>query len=161
MHVLHLKALLYWLKNQVQHYGIDLYNEREDFEQSELKESICALEAYKDMEKFKDTKTTAPEKFQPHSLCSWTQFNHDLQNYLASIRGISRVPLSYVIWKEEFSDVVVPSKDTIEEMICLALLCGTAYLDDKKRVYQIIRDAISRTNGWTWMQDGRQAIKCL
>jgi len=54
----------------------------------------------------------------------------------------------------------------MEEMIRLAPLRGTAYLEDKKWVYQIIRDTISGTNGWTWMQDvwnkdGHQAIKSL
>jgi len=165
MHVLRLKALLYWLKNQVRR-GIDLYDEREDFGQYELEESIRALETYEDMDKFKDSKTTAPEKFQPHSLRGWTQFNRDLQNYLASIRGISGVPLCYVIRKEEFSDVAVPGEDAVEEVIRLAPLSGTAYLEDKKRVYRIIRDAVSGTDGWTWMQDvrnedGRQAIKRL
>jgi len=110
MHILRLKALLYWLKNQVQ-CGIDLYDERKDFGQYELEESIRALKTYKDMDKFKDAKTTAPDKFQPHLLHSWTQFNCDLQNYLASIWGVSRVPLSYVIWKEEFSDVAPPGED--------------------------------------------------
>ena len=74
MHVLRLKALLYWLKNQ-ERRGVDFYDEREDFGQFELEESIKALEAYEDMDKFKDAKTTAPDKFQPHSLCGWTQFN--------------------------------------------------------------------------------------
>jgi len=152
MHVLHLKALLYWLKNQVRH-GIDLNDQCEDFGQYELKELIRALETYEDMDKFKDTKTTAPDKFQPHSLHGWTQFNRNLQNYLASIQGISRVPLSYVIQKEEFLDVAPPGEDAMEEMIRLAPLCGTAYLEDKKRVYQIIRDAVSRTDSWIWMQD--------
>jgi len=151
MHVLCLKALLYWLKNQVQ-CGVNLYNKREDFRHYELKELIHALEAYKDMEKFKDTKTTAPKKFQPHSLHGWMQFNCDLQNYLVSIRGISGVPLCYVIRKEEFSDVAVPGEDAVEEVIRLAPLSGTAYLEDKRRAYQIIRDAVSRTDGWTWMQ---------
>jgi len=44
-------------------------------------------------------------------------------------------------------------------------LHGTAYLEDKKRVKCIIRDVITGTNGWMWMQDiqkdGRQAMKCL
>jgi len=165
MHVLRLKALLYWLKNQVRR-GIDLYDEREDFGQYELEESIKALETYEDMDKFKDSKTTAPDKFQPHSLRGWTQFNRNLQNYLASIRGISGVPLSYVIQKEEYSDIAPPGEDAVEEMIRLAPLRGTAYLEDKKRVYRIIRDAVSGTDGWTWMQDvrnedGRQAIKSL
>jgi len=53
---LHLKAFLYWLKNLMRR-SIDLYNEREDFGQYELKESIKALEAYKDMEKYKDSKS--------------------------------------------------------------------------------------------------------
>jgi len=132
----------------------------------ELEESICALETYEDMEKFKDSKTTAPEKFQPHSLHGWTQFNCDFQNYLVSIQGISGVPLCYVIQKEESLDVAPPGEDAVEEMIRLAPLRGTTYLEDKKRVYQIIRDAVSGTDGWTWMQDvrnedGHQAIKSI
>ncbi len=137
MHVLHLKALLYWLKNQ-EWCGVDLYDEHEDFGQFELEELIKALEAYEDMDKFKDAKMTAPDKFQPHSLHGWTQFNQDLQNYLASIRGISRVPLCYVIRKQEFLETAPPGEDAVEEMIRLAPLSGTAYLEDKKRVYQII-----------------------
>ena len=165
MHVLRMKALLYWLKNQTKH-GVDLYDEREDFGQYELEESIKALEAYEDMDKFKDAKTTAPEKFQPHSLRGWTQFNRDLQNYLASIRGISGVPLSYVIRKEEYSDIAPPGEDAVEQLVRLAPLSGTPYLEDKKRVYRIIRDAVSGTDGWTWIQDvrnedGRQAMKRL
>jgi len=72
------------------------------------------------MGKFKDAKMTTPDKFQPHSLRSWTQFNRDLQNYLASIRGISGVPLCYVIRKQEFLEVAPPGKDAVEEMIRLA-----------------------------------------
>jgi len=49
MHVLHLKAFLYWLKNLTRR-GIDLYDEREDFGQYELEESIKALKAYEDGE---------------------------------------------------------------------------------------------------------------
>jgi len=165
MHVLCLKAFLYWLKN-LSRCGINLYNKWEDFGQYKLKECIKVLEAYKDMDKFKDSKTTALDKFQLHSLHGWTQFNWDLQNYLASIQSIAGVPLSYIIWKEEFLDIAPPGEDGVEELICLAPLYGTPYLEDKKRVYCIIRDAVSRTNGWTWMQDvqnedGKQAMKCL
>jgi len=115
------------------------------------------------MDKFKDSKTMAPDKSQPHSLHSLTQFNCNLQNYLASIQGIARVPLSYIIWKEEFSDMAPLREDGVEG---LAPLYGTPYLEDKKRVYCIIKDVVSRTDGWTWMQDvwnedGRQAMKCL
>jgi len=59
-----------------------------------------------------------------------------------------------------------PREDGVEELIHLAPLHGTPYLEDKKRVSCIIRDAISGTDGRTWMQDvqnedGRQAMKCL
>jgi len=74
MHVLRLKAFLYWLKNQSR-WGIDLYDPREDFGQYKLHESIKALETYKDLEKAKDSKTTAPDKFQLHLLHGWTSFN--------------------------------------------------------------------------------------
>ncbi len=100
-------------------------------------------------EKYKDSKTTASDKFQPHSLCGWTQFNRDLQNYLSSMRGISSVTLSYVIQKEESLDMAPLGEDQVEELIHLAPLSGTAFLEDKKRVYCIIRDAVTGTDGWT------------
>jgi len=53
-------------------------------------------------------------------------------------------------------------KDAIQELICLVPLNGP-YL---QHVYHIIRDAVTRTDRWTWMQDfenkdGRQTIKSL
>jgi len=59
-----------------------------------------------------------------------------------------------------------PGEGRVKELICLTPLSGTPYLEDKKRVYCIIRDMVSGTNGWTWMQvvqneDGRQAMNCL
>jgi len=162
MHILHLKAFLYWLKNLTR-CGIDLYDINKDFSQYELEESIKALEVFEEVEKNKDLKTKAPDKFQPHSLCGWTQFNRDLLNYLLSIRGVSGVPLSYVIWKEEHLVAAPQGEDGVKELICLAPLNGMAYLEDKKCMYHIIRDAISSTDRWMWMQDvhnedGRQAI---
>jgi len=162
MHVLCLKAFLYWLKNLTR-CNIDLYDINKDFGQYKLEESIKALEVFKEVKKNKDSKTKAPDKFQPHSLWGWTQFNQDLLNYLLSIRGISGVPLSYIIRKEEHLVVAPQGEDGVKELIQLAPLNGVAYLEDKKRMYCIIRDAVSGTDGWTWMQDihnkdGRQAI---
>jgi len=57
--------------------------------------------------------------------------------------------------------------DEIKKLIlCQALHQGPSYLVDKKWVYQVIRDAVSGTDGWTWIQDiknkhSRLEIKCL
>jgi len=68
MHVVRLKAFLYWLKNWI-HCGIDIYYDYDkDFGQAELQASIKALEAYEDSAKARELKTQAPEKLQPHSL---------------------------------------------------------------------------------------------
>jgi len=66
--------------------------------------------------------------------------------------------LSYVIRKEEYSDMAPPGEDGVEELVCLVPLHGTAYLEDKKRVYCIIRDVISRTDGWTWCKMSRMRM---
>jgi len=57
-------------------------------------------------------------------------------------------------------------EDTIQELVHLAPLDGPIYLKNKRYVYHIIRDTVSGTDGWTWMQDvknedGREAIKLL
>jgi len=62
--------------------------------------------------------------------------------------------------------MVPPKEDTIQELVHLAPLDRPIYLENKWHVYCIIRDVVSRTDGWTWMQDvknkdGRQAIKLL
>jgi len=97
MHIIWLKAFLYWLKNQIC-CGIDIYYDYdEDFGQVKLEASIKALETLEGMDKAGELKTKAPETFQPHSLHGWTSLNRDLENYLTSQRGILGVPLIYVI----------------------------------------------------------------
>jgi len=91
--------------------------------------------------------------------------NHDLENYLSGLHGILGVPLIYVI-REERAVVGAQEEDDINELICLTPLQGPSYLDNKRHVYCIIRDTVSGTNGWIWIQDvknkdGRLAIKHL
>jgi len=165
MHVLKMKALLYWLKDRDRR-GIDIYEDYdEDFGQVELLASIKSLETYERLQKAGETKNKAPDKFQPHSLRGWSSFNRDLENYLSGLRGISGVPLIYVI-REERAIVAMPGGDDIDQLIRLAPLQGPSYLEDKRRVYRIIRDAVSGTDGWIWIQDvknedRRLAIKRL
>ena len=75
MHVIRLKAFLFWLKNWI-HRGINIYDDYdEDFGQVELQASIKALETLEGLDKASDSKTKAPEKFQPNSLRGWTSLN--------------------------------------------------------------------------------------
>jgi len=165
MHVLKMKALLYWLKNQ-DHQGINIYdNYDEDFGQVELLALIKSLETYKRLQKAGESKNINPNKFQPHSLHGWSSFNHDLENYLSGLCGVLGVPLIYVNW-EERAVVGAHIEDDINKLIHLAPLQGPSYLEDKRCIYHIIRDAVSSTDGWIWIQDvknedGRLAIKCL
>jgi len=142
MHVVQLKAFLYWLKNQIRR-GIDIYYDYDkDFGQVKLVASIKALETLEGLDKAGESKTKAPEKFQLHSLCSWTSLNHDLENYLVSLQGILGVPLIYVIRKEAMNNVAPPREDAIQELVHLVPLDGPVYLEDKRHVYCIIRDAL-------------------
>jgi len=119
MHVIWLKAFLYWLKNQIC-CGINIYyNYNEDFGQVKLQASIKALEAFKNLRKAGDSKTKAPEKFQPSSLHRWTSLNWELENYLDSLRGILGVPLLYVIREKEMNEVTLPREDAAKNWYVL------------------------------------------
>ncbi len=84
----------------------------------------------------------------------------------SSLRGISGISLIYVIQEKETDNVTPPGEDAIQELVHLAPLEGPVYLEDKRCIYCIIRDAVFGTKGWTWIQDvknedGRSAIKHL
>jgi len=117
MHVIWLKAFLYWLKNRI-HCGINIYdNYNEDFGQVKLQASIKALETLEGIDKAGDSKSKAPEKFQPSSLQGWTSLNWELENYLSSLRGVSGIPLIYVIQEKETNNVAPPGEDAIQELV--------------------------------------------
>jgi len=76
------------------------------------------------------------------------------------------MPLIHVIRDKEANNVAPPREDSIQELVHLAPLGGSIYMEDKQRIYCIIRDAVLGTKGWTWMQDiknkhSRLAIKNL
>jgi len=45
--------------------------------------------------------------------------------------------------------------DPKQLLIAQAPLQGEAYIKDRQRVYSIISDAISNSDGWTWIRDGK------
>ncbi len=149
VHIIKLKALLYWLKDKTRRGLAIIWQE---FTHQEL---TLAAAAFTREEKRKDADAATvevPTKFQPHTLRGWNTFNRELENYLASIRGTSGIPLVYVIRKLHNPTDPVPTNAT-QRLIWEAPLYGGDYELDRKTVYHIIRAATSDTDGWAWIND--------
>jgi len=99
-----------------------------------------------------NTVAKAPDKFTPHSLRGWNTFNRELENYLSSICGLSRMPLIYIICKDSEPNAPLPA-NPMQIWIVQALLHGPSYQADQQKVYQIIWDAVSGSDGWAWICD--------
>jgi len=63
------------------------------------------------------------------------------------------VPLVYVIRKDPPDPNAQRPTDPKQLLIAQAPLRGPAYIKDRQRVFSIISDAVSGTDGWTWIQD--------
>jgi hypothetical protein len=109
----------------------------------------------------KDEKMFYPEKFNPKKYISWMQ---SFENYLDSVLGESRVPLTYVIQPEEV--IVDDAVDEYQRTIWSAPHTGYAFEEDNRLVYQIYKDIIVYTDGWMWFNqadngNGRQAHQII
>jgi len=156
-----LKGFLYWLKDRLRR-GLPLDLDDGGFGKEQL--TKCVAEYKSEVEKKEDDlKAKVPDKFQPHSLRGWNTFTRELHKYLSSIKGVTGVPLVYVIRKDPPDPSVAVSTDPKHILIAQAPLRGTAYTKDRQKVYSIISDAVSGTDGWTWIrdikdEDGRAAM---
>jgi len=107
VHIIKLKGFLYWLKDR-QRRGLLLELDNIEFGQEELQGAVTAFCIENDEKDSKTVTTKVPEKFQLYLLCGWNTFNRELKNYLAGIKGISGVPLTYVIRKDAADDTPLP-----------------------------------------------------
>jgi len=153
VHIIKLKGFLYWLKDCLQR---DLPLDLDDGGFGEEQMTKCVTEyKFKIEKKADDVKAKVPEKFQPHSLRGWNTLTRELHKYLSSILGAMGVPLVYVIRKDPPDPSVPVSTNPKQVLIAQAPLRGTADIKDRQRVYSIISDAVSGSNGWTWIRDVR------
>ena len=95
-HIHKLKAFLWWLKDRV-HRGLALDLDDGGFGEEQLATSMQEYLADEEWKDTDDATSHVPDKFSPHSLRGWNNFNTQLKNYLSSIRGLSGIPLVYVI----------------------------------------------------------------
>jgi hypothetical protein len=99
----------------------------------------------------KDDKLYYLEKFNPKKYISWAQ---SFENYLYSVRGKSKVPLSYIICLND----VDPAQATTEyqRMLWQAPHTGYAFVDDNHEVYRCYKDMMIDTVRWTWFNQARK-----
>jgi hypothetical protein len=91
----------------------------------------------------------------------------DLEDYFGKRRGASGVYLSYVIRAEAEPETGVTYATTDEEMIARVPLEGQYYDIDKATVWDVIRQVLYDTDGWSWVseytrgKDGRNAFLAI
>jgi hypothetical protein len=105
----------------------------------------------------RDDKLMYPPKFDPSKYISWAR---TLENYLDSVKGQSKIPLSYIIRPENVN--LDDAVDPYQRRIWGAPHHGLNYEDDNREVYRIYKDLMIDTDGWTWFSrapdgDGRRA----
>jgi hypothetical protein len=90
----------------------------------------------------------------------------DMDNYLIQKKGITGLPLAYVVRDTVALPIIDPGyglPSTVEQMIARGPHVGTNYEEDNNMVWQMIRHVTHGGPGWSWVQayqrtcDGRQA----
>lgn len=123
-------------------------------------------EADENMDEKDDVKV--PEHFEPKN---WVNWHQNMMNYLMHQRGVSNIPLFYLIRDPEKT----PSQEELEKLPVAQRRAYTAaivptdesFKKDNLRLYGILKGALIDTQGWAWIkqfdrsQNGRAAMKSL
>jgi hypothetical protein len=152
-----MKSIAFWVRKQ-RREGIEATVDQlnEAVIRAAMREMTITTEEPK-----KDEKMFYPEKFNPKKYISWMR---SFENYLDSVLGKSRVPLTYIIRPD---DVVVDNAvDEYQRTIWSAPHTGYAFEEDNCTVYRIYKDVMVDTDGWTWFNratngNGRQAHQII
>jgi hypothetical protein len=139
--IIKMKAIAFWVRKQ-RREGVEATVDQlnEVVIHTAMREMTISTDEPK-----KDEKMFYPEKFNPKKYISWMR---SFENYLDSVLGKSRVPLTYVIRPEEV--VVDDAVDEYQRTIWSAPHTGYAFEEDNRLVYRIYKDIMVDTDGWTW-----------
>jgi hypothetical protein len=106
-----------------------------------------------------------PDKFKDAK--QYAVFKESLTTYLSQIRGITGVPLTYVVRSLEAPEPGAEFPDAVANQVANAPLRGAVFSADNSKVYQIIKQLTLEGPGWAWVQasertaNGRQAYTDL
>ena len=110
------------------------------------------LEVFKERLDRPDTDATAvvsPGAYKDST--SWGQYDLSVSNFLSTIKGVSDVPLLYVIRKDR-ADSTPFSSDT-EVLVNSAPLTGEFFKADLAKASQILKGFILGTPAWAWIKE--------
>ena len=151
-----LKALFYWAKRRRQEGADYDITELDAARINELMDERALDEDEKD-----GTDKLFPPKFDPKDFES---YKLQVENYLDSQRGVTNVPLSYIIRP----DNVNPDDATNEHqrLVWSAPLLGAQFNKDNREVYRVLKQTVIGSDGFPWFDevgdgDGRAGMQAL
>ena len=154
-----LKALVWWARDRKRR---DREIVIEDFTEEVLEDCIVKLEMDDVDER---AKVDAPGTLKGAE--DWVQRELALQNYLMNVKGVSGIPLAYVIRKEILDVEDYEFENEVERLIHEAPHDGPAFAADNQQVYRIIQSKLVGTENYEWIsqyetsQDGRSTMNTL
>jgi hypothetical protein len=148
--ILKLKAVAFWVRKQrregVAPDDMNVHDLDADVVATMIREMSLSTTDTK-----RDEKLFYPSKFNPKKYISWAR---SFENYLDSLKGKSKVPLSYIIRSEALDPE--DAEDDYQRLILSAPHEGYAYEEDNREVYRIYKDLMVDTDGWTWFNRARE-----
>lgn len=113
----------------------------------------------------KESIAKAPDKFK--SGIAWKVFAEATETYLGQLMGSGRIPLSYIVRRNEIPEPEAEYQNELERLIAIAPLMGDAFQRDNARVYGIIKQLVIEGPGRSYIlpydkaNHGRQAWLAL
>ena len=160
----YLNAMRVWVQEK-EMFNIDIC--AADFNIAVAKEYIAKMREKEEIGKDADRDAAKkPDEFEGKD---WNRFHKAIDAYLSLLKGVTGIPLIYVIRKEDHTPDINTNfaNDRYGELIARAPLSGTTYGKDNHRVFQIIKGLVLKGPAYAWIQlqeaanDGRGAWKSL
>lgn len=155
-----LEGLLYWTFDcRRRNLPLDYC----EFTAAKVGECISQLEIDEEAEDIDDS-VKPPSKLQT-TIAGWVQWELSFMNYLQGVKGVQKVPLTYVIRKDIPNDYTHPNEQS--ELMYQIPLNGPLFDADNASVYRILKSCITGTDAWEWLkefdqkQDGRLSMQQL
>jgi hypothetical protein len=150
--ILHLKAVAHWV-HQKHHEGIAPNIAELNIEI--ICENTHEMTIDSAVDTKRDDKMFFLDKFNSKKYVSWAR---SFENYLDSVHGKAKVPLSYVIHPEGVNPA--DAVDEYQHILWQTPHAGITYNDDNQEVYHIYKDLMIATDGWTWFNRAPNGDGC-